>query len=182
MIAGNVIAFVVCLPLALQGFHATPVDLAVLIYLGVFQIALAYALLTRSMREVPGLEAATLLLIEPVLNPIWTWIVHGERPGALALVGGVLIVTAAFAGTAWQALEARAWKSRCQPFWRACYTDEIVIEVLFNNRARIGVPVSDLVVILLQSSKASPIWLGRSAEWVRRPPLARGVRQRCFPG
>jgi drug/metabolite transporter, DME family len=103
VIAGNVIAFIVCLPLALQDIHATPLDLAVLIYLGVFQIALAYVLLTRSMREVPGLEAATLLLIEPVLNPIWTWIVHGERPGALALGGGALIVTAAFAGTLWQA-------------------------------------------------------------------------------
>ncbi len=55
------------------------------------------------MREVPGLEAATLLLIEPVFNPIWTWIVHGERPGTLALIGGALIIMAAFAGTAWQA-------------------------------------------------------------------------------
>jgi drug/metabolite transporter, DME family len=103
VIAGNFIAFVVCLPLAIQDVHASPIDIAVLLYLGIFQIGLAYALLTRSMREVPGLEAATLLLIEPVFNPIWTWIVHGERPGTLALVGGTLIITAAFAGTAWQA-------------------------------------------------------------------------------
>ena len=103
VIAGNLIAFVVCLPLAIQGVHASPIDIAVLLYLGIFQIGLAYALLTRSMREVPGLEAGTLLLIEPVFNPIWTWIVHGERPGQLALIGGALIISAAFAGTAWQA-------------------------------------------------------------------------------
>jgi drug/metabolite transporter, DME family len=103
VIAGNFIAFVVCLPLAIQGVHASPIDIAVLLYLGIFQIGLAYALLTRSMREVPGLEAATLLLIEPVFNPIWTWIVHGERPGKLALIGGALIIGAALAGTAWQA-------------------------------------------------------------------------------
>ena len=103
VIAGNLIAFVVCLPMAIQDVHASPIDIAVLLYLGIFQIALAYALLTRSMREVPGLEAATLLLIEPVFNPIWTWIVHGERPGTLALIGGALIITAAFAGTVWQA-------------------------------------------------------------------------------
>jgi drug/metabolite transporter (DMT)-like permease len=103
VIAGNFIAFVVCLPMAIQGVHASPIDIAVLLYLGIFQIALAYVLLTRSMREVPGLEAATLLLIEPVFNPIWTWIIHGERPGTLALIGGALIVIAAFAGTAWQA-------------------------------------------------------------------------------
>jgi drug/metabolite transporter, DME family len=106
VIAGNFIAFVVCLPMAIQGVHASAIDIAVLLYLGVFQIALAYALLTRSMREVPGLEAATLLLVEPVFNPIWTWIVHGERPGTLALVGGALIIGAALAGTAWQARRA----------------------------------------------------------------------------
>ncbi len=104
VIAGNFLAFLVCLPMAIQsGVHASPIDIAVLLYLGIFQIALAYALLTRSMREVPGLEAATLLLIEPVFNPIWTWIVHGERPGTLALFGGGLIILAAFTGTAWQA-------------------------------------------------------------------------------
>jgi drug/metabolite transporter (DMT)-like permease len=103
VIAGNFIAFVVCLPLAIEGVHASPVDIVVLLYLGIFQIGLAYVLLTRSMREVPGLEASTLLLIEPVFNPVWTWIVHGERPGTLALVGGALIIMAAFAGTAWQA-------------------------------------------------------------------------------
>jgi DME family drug/metabolite transporter len=103
VIAGNVIAFAVCLPMAVQGVRASPVDIAVLLYLGIFQIGLAYVLLTRSMHEVPGLEAATLLLIEPVFNPIWTWIVHGERPSALALIGGALIIGAALAGTVWQA-------------------------------------------------------------------------------
>jgi DME family drug/metabolite transporter len=103
VVAGNVIAFLVCLPMAIQGVHASPTDIAVLLYLGIFQIALAYVLLTRSMRAVPGLEAATLLLIEPVFNPVWTWIVHGERSGTLALIGGALIIGAALAGTAWQA-------------------------------------------------------------------------------
>ncbi|MGA2716678.1 MAG: EamA family transporter [Bryobacteraceae bacterium] len=103
VIAGNLIACVICLPgMAIPVTHASLEDVAVLLYLGIFQVALAYVFLTRSLRDVPGLEAATLLLIEPVFNPVWTWIVHGERPGALALIGGALIVTAAFAGTAWQ--------------------------------------------------------------------------------
>ena len=102
VIAGNLIAFAVCLPQAIPVSDATFRDVAILFYLGIFQVALAYVFLTRSLRHVPGLEAATLLLIEPVFNPVWTWIVHGERPGGLALIGGVLIVTAAFAGPAWQ--------------------------------------------------------------------------------
>ena len=39
-----------------------------------------------------ALEAVLLLLLEPVLNPIWAWLVHGERPGPAALVGGGLIL------------------------------------------------------------------------------------------
>jgi DME family drug/metabolite transporter len=102
VIAGNLIAFAVCIPLAIPVEHARPSDVAVLLYLGIFQVSLAYLFLTRSLREVPGLEAATLLLIEPVFNPVWTWIVHGERPGALALFGGFLIIAAAFGGTVWR--------------------------------------------------------------------------------
>jgi drug/metabolite transporter, DME family len=102
VIAGNLIAFAVCLPLAIPVEHTRVTDLAVLLYLGIFQVSLAYVFLTRSLREVPGLEAATLLLIEPVFNPVWTWIVHGERPGAAALLGGFLIIAAAFGGTVWR--------------------------------------------------------------------------------
>lgn len=102
VIAGNLIAFAACLPMAIPVAHAALADLAVLLYLGLFQVSLAYVFLTRSLREVPGLEAATLLLVEPVFNPVWTWMIHGERPGASALVGGFLIITAAFAGTVWR--------------------------------------------------------------------------------
>jgi drug/metabolite transporter (DMT)-like permease len=99
VIAGNLIAFAVCLPMAVPVEHARLTDLAILLYLGIFQVSLAYVFLTRSLREVPGLEAATLLLVEPVFNPVWTWMVHGERPGGAALLGGFLIIAAAFGGT-----------------------------------------------------------------------------------
>jgi drug/metabolite transporter (DMT)-like permease len=103
VIAGNLIAFAVCLPLALPVSHASRTDVVVVLYIGVFQVALAYVFLTRSLREVPALEAAILLLVEPVFNPLWTWLVHGERPGALAIAGGAIIVMAAFAESVWQA-------------------------------------------------------------------------------
>ena len=54
-----------------------------LVYLGMFQIGLAYVFFTRAIRQVSALEASLLLLIEPVLNPIWTWLMHGESPGVI---------------------------------------------------------------------------------------------------
>ena len=106
-IAGNAIAFVACLPLAIGGPVAHqqihPQAIAVIVWLGVFQVGLGYVCLTRSIRHVPAVEAATLLLIEPVLNPIWAWLIHGEQPSGRALTGGAIIMVAAFVGSWWQA-------------------------------------------------------------------------------
>jgi drug/metabolite transporter (DMT)-like permease len=91
---GNVFAAILCLPF-LRPLSLVPAgDWMVLGYLGVFQVALAYFFLTGGVRGLPALEAALLLLVEPALNPLWAWIVHGESPSALALAGGGLILGA----------------------------------------------------------------------------------------
>ena len=94
VVAGNVIASLGALPFALPlGSHDTS-DWALVGYLGVFQIALAYVLVTRALETIPALEASLILLIEPVLNPVWAWVFQGERPGVWALVGGGVILGA----------------------------------------------------------------------------------------
>ena len=65
-----------------------------LVYLGVFQIALAYVLVTQAISHVPALEASMILLIEPALNPLWAWLFQGEVPGVWAIVGGAMILGA----------------------------------------------------------------------------------------
>jgi DME family drug/metabolite transporter len=99
VIVGNLVAFAVALPWALPLPSVGPADWALLAYLGVFQIAFAYLFVTRAIRHVSALEASLLLLVEPVLNPLWAWWIHGERPGAWALVGGGIILAA----TVWKA-------------------------------------------------------------------------------
>jgi drug/metabolite transporter (DMT)-like permease len=93
-VAGNLIGFLVCVPFAFPVVDARPMDAVWIVFLGVFQIALAYLCLTASVRRVPAFEAALLLLLEPVLSTLLAWAVHGEVPGPLALVGAGLIVTA----------------------------------------------------------------------------------------
>ena len=92
--AGNLIAFAVCLPVALPVGKIGASDVAVLLYLGVFQIALAYFFVTRAIRYVPAFEATAVLLLEPALNPVWTWLVHHEHPGWQAIAGGAIILAA----------------------------------------------------------------------------------------
>lgn len=96
VVGGNVIACLVCLPFALPLPAGSALDWGVVTFLGIFQIGLAYAFLSRAIHHVPALEASLLLYVEPVLNPVWAWIWHGERPGVRSLAGGctILIATA----------------------------------------------------------------------------------------
>ena len=107
--AGNVLSFAACLPMALAaGFALSGKDTAILLYLGIFQIGLAYVLLVKSVRRLPALQVGTLLLAEPMFNPVWAWVFQGERPGARVIAGGLAIVGGAFAGTVWTARDAAA--------------------------------------------------------------------------
>ena len=101
VVAGNVLACLVCLPMAFPVVGAGPADWLVVGYLGVVQIGLAYLALSSAMPHVPALEASTLLLVEPALNPAWAYLAHDERPRALSWVGGALIVLAATGKTWW---------------------------------------------------------------------------------
>lgn len=101
VVIGNIFAFLAALPMALPlGSHPFT-DWIVLLYLGVFQIALSYSLLAGAISHVPAFEASLLLLLEPVLNPVWAWLLLGERPGALAVAGALLILAAMLARSWW---------------------------------------------------------------------------------
>lgn len=96
---GNLMAAAVTLPFVLPG-ASLPArqDLVILLFLGVFQLGAAYALFSRGIEGTPAVEASLLVLVEPVLNPVWTFAATGERPGPFALAGGGLVL----AGTVWQ--------------------------------------------------------------------------------
>jgi len=97
---GNLFAAMAALPAALPFQGAGAFDGVVLLYLGCVQIGTAYLFLPRGMRHVPAIEATTLLMVEPALNPVWTWMIHGEAPGVWAIAGGLLILSA----TLWNTL------------------------------------------------------------------------------
>jgi drug/metabolite transporter (DMT)-like permease len=97
--AGTLVAFAAALPFAWPIPSIGAMDLSVLLYLGVFQIGLAYFCMARGVKHVPAFEASVLILLEPAMNPVWTYLFHNERPGPLALAGGVIIMGATVAHT-----------------------------------------------------------------------------------
>jgi drug/metabolite transporter (DMT)-like permease len=71
-------------------------QLCVLFFFGAIQMALPYWLMARGMRVVSPQEAGTITLLEPLLNPIWAYLVAPakEVPSAYTFVGGGFILGA----------------------------------------------------------------------------------------
>ena len=90
----NVIVALACLPMAWPLDGIGRVDWLIVLYLGAFQLGLAYVLLVHGLRRLTAIETSLLLLLESALNPVWTWMGHGESPGTLGIIGGALILGA----------------------------------------------------------------------------------------
>jgi DME family drug/metabolite transporter len=112
IMCGCIIASLVTLPWALPVSAARIIDWGLVIFLGVFAIALAFVLLSSGMKQVSALEAALILLLEPVLSPIWVWLAYGERPGPWALTGGSIILIATLLKTWWESRNSYLSNSR----------------------------------------------------------------------
>ena len=65
----------------------------IIVYLGVFQIGLAFLFFTYAIKHVPAIEATLISTLEPVLNPIWVFLFIGEEPGRFALIGALIVLT-----------------------------------------------------------------------------------------
>jgi drug/metabolite transporter (DMT)-like permease len=106
VILGNLLAALFAVPAFGTWPSAGMVGWFTVVYLGVAQIALAYVCLTAAVRRLRALDVSLLLLLEPILNPVWTWLVHGEQPGAAVVAGGAVILVATAIRVAHEASEA----------------------------------------------------------------------------
>jgi len=99
-IYGNLIVVLICAPAFFRAMERGigSGDLIRIAYLGIVQIGFAYLLFTLAMaRGVRSLDAGIIGYIEPVLNPIWVFLVIGERPSSWAILGGAIIITSVVA-------------------------------------------------------------------------------------
>lgn len=97
VLLGNTLTAVIGAPLLISAVMAGTVgavEWGILLYMGIFQLGIAFILYTVAVRKLPAIESMLISMIEPILNPIWVFLVVGERPGALAIVGGVIVIVA----------------------------------------------------------------------------------------
>lgn len=74
-------------PLAIEGS-----DLVWIPLLGLVVLPLAFGLMAVGPSYLPAAEVSLFLLAETALGPLWVWLVLGEVPAGLTLLGGAIVV------------------------------------------------------------------------------------------
>jgi len=89
-LSGIVAALISCV--AIDSFAMTGRDLALSLYLGGVALAVGLALFTVGSRYLTSAELPLIAMTEPVLAPLWVWMVLGETVGGATLVGGAIVL------------------------------------------------------------------------------------------
>ncbi len=102
---GNVLIVILMIPLVAPNLPAQIGsiglrDILAILFLGVFQIGIAYLLFTKGIAAgVRSLDASIIGFIEPLLNPVWVFLFLREQPTNWAILGGAIIITTVAAHT-----------------------------------------------------------------------------------
>lgn len=107
LIGGLVLLPVILAVLEWRPFDMTLTQLIGLIIYGGVQMAIPYTMFSRGLSVVTPQEAGIITLIEPVLNPVLTYLAVGEVPKTVTVVGGAIIL----AGVAWRYLRTNATRN-----------------------------------------------------------------------
>lgn len=93
VLLGNIIVAVVGTPFLSVQLPDTKGWLYLAI-MGVMQLGIPYILYSKAIKHVTALEASLIPVLEPILNPVWVFLLVGEAPGKWAVVGGVIVIAA----------------------------------------------------------------------------------------
>jgi drug/metabolite transporter (DMT)-like permease len=88
-----VLAALIVLPMA-SPLAASPRDLGLLALFGVAQFGVGFLMFMAGARLIPVAETSLIGMLEPVLGPLWVWLVLGEEIGVRSIVGGLVILGA----------------------------------------------------------------------------------------
>jgi drug/metabolite transporter (DMT)-like permease len=82
-------------------------NMMVLFVFGALNLGLGLVMFVLGARLIPASIAALIGTGEPVLGPVWVWLIHDERPGSRTLIGGAIVIAALFCHSLWQVSAAR---------------------------------------------------------------------------
>jgi hypothetical protein len=94
LILGNILTGIIGLPFIIDSGIPSQQSMIALIVLGAFQLGLPYILYSKAIKHVSALDAVLIPVLEPILNPIWVFLLLGESIGIWPMIGGAIIIIA----------------------------------------------------------------------------------------
>lgn len=94
LMIGQAGSFLIGLPFLTSIDIPTVTQIGALLFLGVFQLGMGYALFGAGIRRTKPLNATLITMAEPLASPVWVFLALGERPGTLALIGAAIVLFA----------------------------------------------------------------------------------------
>ena len=91
-LANNLACCVALLPWVRSQLSLSSGEIVTLSVMGVIQLGIPYYLFSKGLERISLQEASLIVLVEPVLNPIWVAFAFGEIPSRATLIGGGIIV------------------------------------------------------------------------------------------
>jgi drug/metabolite transporter (DMT)-like permease len=88
----NLVCCLILLPLVGSELSLSLKEGWIVAVMGVVQLGIPYWLFSKGLEQVSVQEASLIVLIEPVLNPLWVALIVGELPSGATLIGGLCIV------------------------------------------------------------------------------------------
>lgn len=102
ILLGHVFTSIVGIPFLFVSHNpVTPVTVAVIFALGIFQLGIPYILYGLAVRKCSPLACSLISAVEPLLNPVWVFLFYGEAPSFFALVGGTVVIAAVVSWSIW---------------------------------------------------------------------------------
>jgi drug/metabolite transporter (DMT)-like permease len=106
IVLGHVIAAVAGAPAVATAGSLPATGWLALLALGALQQGLPSFLYAWAIQRVTALEGLLIPIVEPILSPVWVWLVFAEQPGRWALAGGIIVI-GAISGRSWWAMRER---------------------------------------------------------------------------
>jgi drug/metabolite transporter (DMT)-like permease len=103
----NLTCCLLVLPFVMGQLALTRAECLVVAVMGVVQLGIPYWLFSRAVEKIPVHEASLIVLIEPVLNPLWVGLVVGEIPAPATFIGGALILAGLAVRYGWGTMKSR---------------------------------------------------------------------------
>ncbi len=100
ILLSHILTAAVCLPFFFMAPPAlSTLSVVSILALGIAQIGVASLLFAYGIRRVSAVQAMLTAVVEPVLNPVWVFVVTAETPSPSALAGGAVILAAVVASS-----------------------------------------------------------------------------------